>query len=113
MSDSLFNRAEVNHLNAEVFEKKLIETEDAVLIDVRTKEENLETRIPNSILLNMYEPGFINHLNKLEKNKSYFVYCHSGGRSSVFCEQMIKMGFEKVFNLEYGIISWHGKLEQG
>ncbi len=111
MAASLFNKVRINHLDANSFEKKLSETEDAILVDVRTEEEHYNTRIPGSILINVYEPGFMNEIEKLDKDKSIFVYCHSGGRSSMVCEQMMKIGFTKVYNLEDGIVSWCGKLE--
>lgn len=111
MAASLFNKVRVNHLDANSFEKKLSETEDAILVDVRTEEEHYNTRIPGSTLINVYEPGFINEIEKLDKDKPIFVYCHSGGRSSMVCEQMMKIGFAKVYNLEDGIVSWRGKLE--
>ena len=113
MSGSSINKVMVNHLDALSFAKKLSETKDAVLIDVRTEDEHFQARIPNSVLINMYKPGYLSHLDNLEKSKTYFIYCHSGGRSAVFCEQMINNGFEKVNNLENGIVSWHGELEQG
>jgi phage shock protein E len=111
MLTSFFNKAKINHLDADEFEKKMKETPDSFLIDVRTEEEHFNTRIPNSVLINVYEPGFMKEIEKLEREKSYFVYCHSGGRSSVICEQMMKIGFTKVYNLEDGIVSWRGKLE--
>lgn len=111
MSVSFFNRAKINHLDAIEFEKKINETLDAVLLDVRTEEEHFNTRIPNSLLINMYEESFANEIEKMDKEKSYFVYCHSGGRSSSVCEYMMKRGFKKVYNLEDGIVSWKGKLE--
>ena len=111
MPASFFNKSRVNHLDADEFEKLLKETPDAILLDVRTEEEHFNTRIPNSILINVYEPGFMKEIDKLDKEKTIFVYCHSGGRSGMVCEQMMKNGFMKVYNLEDGIVSWRGKLE--
>ncbi|MBT7006542.1 MAG: rhodanese-like domain-containing protein, partial [Thiotrichales bacterium] len=34
--------------------------------------------------------------------------CRSGQRSATACAQMKKSGFEQVYNLKGGIISWKG-----
>ncbi len=113
MLASFFNRIHVNHLDAKTFEKKITETPDAVILDVRTEEEHCNTRIPNSILIDIYEVTFPNEILQLDKSKSYFVYCRSGSRSNSACRFMMKNGFDKVYNLEDGIVSWVCKLEQG
>ncbi len=112
MSASFFNKIRVNHLDAETFSKKVEGTIDSVLLDVRTEEEHYSSRIPNSILIDIYEASFPNEVLNLDKSKSYFVYCRSGKRSESACLFMMKNGFEKVYNLEDGIISWNGILEQ-
>lgn len=113
MLASFFNKIHVNHLDAKTFEKKIEETPGAVILDVRTEEEHNNTRIPNSILIDIYEETFQHEILNLDKNESYFVYCRSGSRSNSACQFMMKNGFEKVYNLEDGIVSWVGKLEQG
>jgi rhodanese-related sulfurtransferase len=84
---------------------------DAVLIDVRTKDEFDEARIPNSKLINLMDPTFHDQIAALDKSKSYYVYCRSGNRSYHAGNMMVKMGFEKVYNLASGIIGWHGNVE--
>ena len=101
----------VENLDSKSFENKLAEDKDAVLLDVRTPMENQMVRIPNSILIDINSPYFIQEIEKLDKNKSYYIYCRSGNRSFHAGNYMIKVGFEKVYNLEPGIIGWHGKKE--
>jgi rhodanese-related sulfurtransferase len=112
MSASFFNRVKVHNLDATEFEKTFKETKDAVLIDVRTEEENYHARIPNSILINIYESSFALEIEKLDKNKTYFIYCHSGSRSYSACTFMLQKGFEKVFNLQDGLVSWQSELDR-
>ncbi|KAF0152480.1 MAG: rhodanese-like domain-containing protein [Ignavibacteria bacterium] len=112
MLSSLFNRINVSHLDAETFAKQVSIQPNAVILDVRTEEEHFTTRIPNSILIDIYEETFPDEVLKLDKNKSYFVYCRSGSRSNTACKFMLKNGFTNVYNLEDGIISWKGKLQQ-
>lgn len=101
----------VENLDSKTFEKKLAEDKDAVLLDVRTPMENQMVRIPNSILIDINSSMFMQEIEKLDKSKSYYVYCRSGNRSFHAGNYMLKVGFEKVYNLEPGIIGWHGKKE--
>ena len=111
---SLFgNHSDINNLDYDSFEKMLNEDKNSVLIDVRTFGENKSLRIPNTILIDIHKPNFLDQIEKLDRSKSYFVYCRSGGRSHSAYKQMKSMGFEKVYNLKGGIINWHGKTEQG
>lgn len=89
------------------------EDTNAVILDVRTEEEVQESRIPNSINIDIYKgQGFLDELEKLDKNKSYYVYCKSGGRSNQACLLMGQLGFEKAYNLLGGITEWTGDVEE-
>mgnify|MGYP001152136798 CR=1 FL=1 len=52
-----------------------------VIIDVRTPEEYVNGHIENAINLDYYSITFEDGLNKLNKNKTYLIYCRSGRRS--------------------------------
>ena len=101
----------VENLDAKTFEKKMEEDKDAVLLDVRTPMEHHMVRIPNSLLIDINSPTFTEEIEKLDKSRSYYVYCRSGNRSFHAGNYMLKIGFEKVYNLEPGIIGWNGKKE--
>ena len=101
----------VENLDSKTFEKKIAEDKEAVLLDVRTPMENKTVRIPNSILIDIHDPMFAEEIEKLDKKKSYYVYCRSGNRSFHAGNYMLKTGFEKVYNLESGIIGWQGEKE--
>ena len=91
---------------------KLEEGKNNELLDVRSLEEYENEHIPNSTLLDInYPREFMEKLQSMDKNKSYFVYCRSGNRSSKACLIMNNMGFKKTFNLLGGILEWEGKLE--
>jgi len=101
----------VENLDAKMFEKRVTEDKEAILLDVRTPMEHQMVRIPNSILIDINSPTFLQEIEKLDKNKSYYVYCRSGNRSFHAGNYMLKAGFDKVFNLEPGIIGWQGQKE--
>ena len=101
----------VENLDTDSFKQKLEEDMDKVLLDVRTPMEHQKVRIPNSILIDISNPMFMQEIDKLDRRKSYFVYCRSGNRSFHAGNYMLKIGFEKVYNLQPGILGWNGEKE--
>ena len=89
------------------------ESEESVIIDVRTDDEFSTGYIEGAVNINFYMGNkFISEIDKLDKSKSYFIYCKSGARSGQTCEIMKQKGFKKVYNLEGGILGWTGELEE-
>ncbi|MHC5354115.1 rhodanese-like domain-containing protein [Myroides sp. LJL115] len=97
------------NLTQEQWLEELQKDTNAVILDVRTQEEVEEKSIPNAINIDIYKgQGFLDALEQLDKDKSYYVYCKSGGRSNQACLLMGQLGFEKTFNLLGGITEWEG-----
>ncbi|NHE59537.1 rhodanese-like domain-containing protein [Cyclobacterium plantarum] len=92
-------------LGAEDFHQG-IQDKDAVVIDVRTAGEFNQGKLPKARNLDMMSPNFKQQIQNLPKDKSYYLYCRSGNRSGHACAMMADLGFEKVYNLAGGIISW-------
>lgn len=91
---------------------QLEQEENSVILDVRTEDEVDNGKIPNSIAIDIHKgQGFIDEIEKLDKSKSYFVYCRSGARSGQACSIMNQLGFEKAYNLIGGIMEWSGDIE--
>lgn len=89
------------------------ESEESVIIDVRTDDEFSTGYIEGAVNIDFYMGSkFISEIDKLDKSKSYFIYCKSGARSGQTCELMKQKGFKKVYNLEGGILGWTGELEE-
>ena len=97
-------------LNQTDWESKCIEDNNSIIIDVRADHEVAEGIIPNAINIDIYGGQlFMDEINKLDKNKSYFIYCKAGGRSAQACSIMNQLGFEKTYNLLGGFSNWTGK----
>jgi rhodanese-related sulfurtransferase len=94
------------NLNVADFEKGLKNDPNAVLLDVRSPEEFAETKIAGAANLDFYSDNFEQKLADWDKSKAYYVYCHSGSRSSKTAQMMNRMGFTKVYNLNGGIVAW-------
>ena len=89
------------------------ESEESAIIDVRTDDEFSTGYIGGAVNIDFYMGNkFISEIDKLDKSKSYFIYCKSGARSGQTCELMKQKDFKKVYNLEGGILGWTGELEE-
>lgn len=78
-----------------------------LVLDVRTPEEISETgKINYSQNINFLADDFVNKVQNLSKEKTYFVYCRSGQRSFEAMKIMKDNGFKKLIMLDGGIIAW-------
>lgn len=97
------------NLNQEDWRSQLGADENAVILDVRTKNEWDEGIIPNAINIDIYKgQGFIYEVDALDKSKNYYIYCKAGGRSAQACSIMNQLGFENTYNLLGGMMEWNG-----
>jgi len=89
----------------------LISNDDnAVIIDCRTPDEWEEGVIANAILMNIQDPqSFMDAVNKLDKEKNYYLYCRSGARSVQACQVFESVGVNNTHNLLGGILAWKSK----
>ena len=87
----------------QIFNKKLSEN---IILDVRTKEECFESKIPGSLNIDYYSENFKDNLDSLDKNLNYYIYCRSGNRSGKTVIILRDKGFKNVYNLEGGILAW-------
>jgi len=96
----------VEQVNADVFEQKMKEKKDHILLDVRTAPEFQQAHLPEAKLIDYYQQNFKQEIAKLDKSKPVFVYCTVGSRSSSAANIMLDMGFTEVYNLQGGIYHW-------
>ncbi len=101
--------ADINQVD---WTEKLYNDDQAVILDVRTKDEVDEGRIPNSIHIDIHKgQEFLDELSTLDKDKNYYIYCKSGGRSGQACSIMNQLGFKNTYNLIGGFSQWIGDVE--
>ena len=77
--------------------------DQGVIIDVRTSEEFEPEHIEGAKNLDYLSTDLADQLEKLDKTKSYYIYCRTGRRSLRVCVLLRNLGFEIVHNLESGI----------
>jgi rhodanese-related sulfurtransferase len=93
------------NLGVAEFQAKTQEAE-VVILDVRTKSEFNEGHIANSINIDFQSDTFLNEILKLDKSKTYAVYCRSGNRSGKAVATMSNEQFISLYNLNGGVIDW-------
>jgi len=79
---------------------------DFIILDVRTPREFKSGHIENAILLDYYSKMYTDELKKLDKTKTYLIYCRSGNRSGKTLNLIKDMGFSRVYNMDKGIKGW-------
>ncbi len=92
----------IKNISPEEAHELIIENKDNpdfVIIDVRTHLEN-------AINLNYYSDTFQKDLHKLDKNKTYLIYCRTGGRSGNTLNIMQELDFRVAYNILGGITKW-------
>lgn len=93
------------------WQEQLQNDKEAIILDVRTLLEVGAGYIPNAIHIDIYKgQEFVDEIMKLDKSKSYYVYCKSGGRSGQACAFMNQAGFNKAYNLIGGLMQWQGEV---
>jgi len=78
---------------------------DFVILDVRTPKEYNSGHIENSVNIDYEAANFKEEVSKLDKNKTYALYCRSGRRSVASSDIMAELGFEHI-NQFGGIKQW-------
>lgn len=81
---------------------------DFVVLDVRTPEELTQGHLPEKTPMNLdfYAPSFREQLARLDREKTYLVYCRTGHRSGEAVKLMKELGFRRVYDLQGGITAW-------
>ena len=95
----------IRDINAVEF-NKLINTEQGIILDVRTLDEVNAGHIEDATNINFYASDFTTKLNLIRKDVPIYVYCRSGGRSAKAVRKMQELGFDKVYNLLGGFSEW-------
>ncbi|MFM7005963.1 MAG: rhodanese-like domain-containing protein [Flavobacteriales bacterium] len=111
---SCTSSAQSGFKNAPIAELTQLKNEKkAIVIDVRTPAEWQQGVIAGADLFIDYNgANFKQQIAKLDKSKTYIIYCRSGGRSAGASQVMTDAGFKNVINMQGGISSWGGKIIQ-
>jgi rhodanese-related sulfurtransferase len=101
-----YSQTTTKNVDAQTF-KKYVDEKKGVLIDLRTNEEiEKKGMIKGAVQIDYFSKNAESEIAKLDRKKTYLIYCAGGGRSSECAELMEKHGFKEVINLEKGFDAW-------
>ena len=100
------SEVEVKGVSAEEA-KAMLDSGDAVLIDVREQAEWDAQNIPGATLipLSAFDPALIPH----DPDKIGIFHCRSGRRTADYFGLFLQGNFRDVVHLEGGILDWNAK----
>lgn len=89
--------------------KKMMDSEeDFQLIDVR-EEHEVDVASIGGELIPMGD--IMDNLDKISKEKKVVIYCRSGNRSGVITKALEAQGFNNVYNMKGGILTWATEID--
>ena len=105
------SKGAITNMNSSDFSNK-IKQSGVVILDVRTPSEFSAGHIQGAMNIDVEASSFSSEIAKLDKSKTFAVYCHSGRRSGIATATMARAGFEHLFNLQNGLSDWmaHGMM---
>lgn len=85
--------------------EKMIKSEEAVLLDVRTPGEYYAEHVEGAKWIPLDQ--LARRVGELDKEKAILAcFCRSGNRSSQACGILERNGFKRLFNVRGGILAW-------
>ncbi|MFH5835768.1 rhodanese-like domain-containing protein [Proteiniclasticum sp. C24MP] len=85
--------------------KKMMDEEEVIIVDVRTKAEYAEAHIDGAVLLTLDTiPDKAEEILP-DKDATYLLYCRSGNRSNQAAKELVRMGYQEIYDFG-GIIDW-------
>ena len=79
---------------------------DSVIIDVREAHEHVKSHIEDAINVPLGKLTERLPALNIPKNKPIIVVCQNGARAVTACKTLTKEGYETVFNMTGGMVSW-------
>ncbi|GJL62829.1 MAG: hypothetical protein NPIRA04_14830 [Nitrospirales bacterium] len=97
-------RGEVQTITNEELQHRLTNNPNLQLLDVRNPSEFAEQHLPQAHLIPI--DSLREHLHELDPQKETVVYCRVGLRGYLAARILLQHGFEQVYNLTGGILSY-------
>ena len=92
-------------LGIDAYEQQALTGKQQIL-DVRTAQEFNAGHLKNALQANWNNPAeFADRTKYLDKTKTVYVYCLSGGRSGAAAKQLSAQGYS-VYNMDGGMMAW-------
>ena len=106
-ADERKEQAEYRRITADEAQVLMQQTQDYLILDVRSPEEFAQGHIPHAINIPMDRFGEAPPKELPDKAQKIFVYCRSGARSQQAAQKLADMGYTNIVEMG-GINNWHG-----
>ena len=83
-----------------------VKSSDAVIVDVRDKDEFDENHIPDALNMSRGTIEFEVEEKFPDRNTTIICHCGGGGRSALAAESLQKMGYKNVRSMAGGFRAW-------
>ena len=98
----LYRNLENKEISYQKLQEIMRRNKNAILLDVRSKQEFKEGHLEGSINIPLYEID--KQLDKIpDKQCTIVIYCASGHRSKQAKEKLENLGYENVYHLKNGL----------
>lgn len=99
-------KSKITNITPMELQMRLDMGEELFILDIRNKEEFLSGHISGATnvtrdLMEFKVEGLVP-----DKDAEFVVNCKSGGRSALAVEQLMRMGYTNVLNLDGGMLAW-------
>lgn len=92
--------------------KKMMDTQDVIILDVRERDEFDAGHIPGAVLLPVGTISGETAASVIPKPDSLvLVYCRSGNRSKTASSSLAELGYTNIYEFG-GINTWHYEVEK-
>ncbi|WP_456442001.1 rhodanese-like domain-containing protein, partial [Psychroserpens sp.] len=92
------NTTQTTKIDIETLQKEVI-GKDVQLVDVRSAKEYSQGHIDDAVNIDIAsQENFKQEINKLDKSKPIYIYCHSGGRSNRASKVLEAAGFKEIYD---------------
>lgn len=103
-SEQTVEKASVVNLSPKEFAEK---SPSGTILDVRTQGEVAQGKIEGAVVIDFYQPDFLDQVSKISKDQEIYIYCAVGARSEEAARMLIQQGYTKVYHLQGGIQAWY------
>lgn len=97
-------------LSVEEFKRMVDESRSdpggTTILDVRTDAEYQREHLRDAINLDVNAGVFRDRAARMDRDRTYLVYCQSGTRSARAAQTLNELGFTRVYNMRGGITRW-------
>ncbi len=104
-SSNADEKASVTVITAEEALSMMNDSQDLLILDVRTTEEYAEGHVKNAVVLPYDSITADSKELPEDKSTTILVYCRSGRRSAIAAQTLIDLGYTSIYDFG-GIIDW-------